>query len=80
MAEGLFLDFSTSEITTILAKAKTLVTDGKTMMSYSVGGRNATKQFSLPLETVLRECRYALKRKDPATYGYASTRTFAKFR
>ena len=80
MAEGLFLEFPTSEITTILAKAKTLVTEGKTLMAYGVGGRNATKQFSLPVDTVLRECRYALKRKDPATYGYPSTRTYAKFR
>jgi|TARA_R100001463_G_scaffold22523_2_gene54087 hypothetical protein len=80
MAEGLFLDFTTSEITTILAKAKTLLTEGKTMMSYGVGGRNATKQFTLPVDQILRECRYALKRKDPATYGYASTRTYAKFR
>lgn len=80
MAAGLFLDFTTSEITTILAKAKTLLTDGKTMMSYGVGGRNATKQFTLPVDQVLRECRYALKRKDPSTYGYASSRTYAKFR
>ena len=80
MAAGLFLDFTTSEITTILAKAKTLLIDGKTMMSYGVGGRNATKQFTLPVDQVLRECRYALKRKDPSTYGYASSRTYAKFR
>lgn len=79
-AEGLFLDFTTSEITTILAKAKTLVMEGKTLMAYGIGGRNATKQFTLPIDKVLRECRFALKKKDPATYGYLSTRTYAKFR
>jgi hypothetical protein len=79
-AEGLFLDFTTGEITTILTKAKTLVTEGKTMMAYGIGGRNSTKQFTLPIDQVLRECRFALKKKDPATYGYLSTRTYAKFR
>jgi len=79
-AEGLFLNFTTSEITTIQAKAKTLLTDGKTLMSYGIGGRNATKAFTLPIDQVLRECIYALKKKDPATYGHLSTRTYAKFR
>lgn len=79
-AEGLFLDFTTSEITTILAKAKTLITEGKTLMAYGIGGRNATKQFTLPIDQVLRECRFALKKKDPATYGHLSTRTYSKFR
>lgn len=80
MAEGLFLSFTTSEINTIIAKAKTLLTEGKTLMAYGVGGRNATKQFTLPIDQVLREARYALKRLDPTTYGHPSTRTYAKFR
>ena len=79
-AEGLFLNFSTSEIVAIQTKAKSLLTEGKTMMSYGIGGRNATKQFTLPIDQVLRECIFALKKKDPATYGYLSTRTYAKFR
>ena len=79
-AEGLFLNFSTSEIVAIQTKAKALLTEGKTMMSYGIGGRNATKQFTLPIDQVLRECIFALKKKDPATYGYLSTRTYAKFR
>ena len=79
-AEGLFLNFSTSEIVAIQTKAKTLLTEGKTMMSYGIGGRNATKQFTLPIDQVLRECIFALKKKDPATHGYLSTRTQAKFR
>ena len=79
-AEGLFLDFTTSEITTILDKAKALITEGKTLMAYGIGCRNATKQFTLPIDQVLRECRFALKKKDPATYGYLSTRTYSKFR
>ena len=70
MAEGLFLEFSASEINTIISKAKTLLTEG----------RNATKQFTLPIDQVLREARYALKRLDPATYGYPSNRTYAQFR
>ena len=36
MAEGLFLEFSTSEINTIISKAKTLLTEGKTLMAYGV--------------------------------------------
>ena len=80
MAERLFLEFSASEINTIISKAKTLLTEGKTLMAYGVGGRNATKQFTLPIDQVLREARYALKRLDPATYGYPSNRTYAQFR
>ena len=80
MAEGLFLEFSTTEINTIISKAKTLLTEGKTLMAYGVGGRNATKQFTLPIDQVLREARYALKVLDPATYGYPSRRTLAKLR
>lgn len=76
----MFLDFSTVEIVAILAKAKAMVTEGKTLMAYGIGGRNATKQFTLPIDQVLRECRFALKKKDPATYGYLSTRTYSKFR
>jgi len=37
-AEGLFLNFTTSEITTIQTKAKTLLTEGKTLMAYGIGG------------------------------------------
>jgi len=80
MAEGLFLEFTAVEINAIISKAKTLLTEGKTLMAYGVGGRNATKQFTLPIDQVLREARYALKKLDPATYGYPSNRTYAQFR
>jgi len=80
MAEGLFLEFTTTEINSIISKAKTLLLEGKTLMAYGIGGRNATKQFTLPVDQVVREARYALKRLDPATYGYPSHRTYAQFR
>ena len=51
-AEGLFLNFTTSEITTIQTKAKTLLTEGKTLMAYSIGGRINADIFAVKRDKI----------------------------
>jgi hypothetical protein len=80
MAQGLFtVGFSLDEIRSIQTKAKTLVLEGKTIMQWGEGGTSTQKQFTMPVEKVLEECRYALRRLDPETYGRNITRTRVSF-
>ena len=51
-AEGLFLNFTTSEITTIQTKAKTLLTEGKTLMAYGIGGRINADIFAVKRDKI----------------------------
>lgn len=80
MPQGFFtVAFSLDEIRSIQAKAKSLVLEGKTIMQWGEGGTSAQKQFTMPVEKVLEECRYALRRLDPETYGRNITRTRVSF-
>lgn len=75
MAKGLFIvGFSVAEVLQIQAKAKALLMEGKTVMSWNEGGLSATRQFVMPVAEVLDECAYALRRLDPDTYGRPSSR------
>ena len=71
MAKGLFIiGFSTEEVLAIQAKAKALLLEGKTIMSWSDGGgTSVTMQHVMPVAEVLEECAYALRKLDPATYA-----------
>ena len=51
-AEGLFLNFTTSEITTIQTKAKTLLTEGKTLIAYGIGGRINADIFNIKRDKI----------------------------
>ena len=51
-AEGLFLNFTTSEITPIQTKAKTLLTEGKTLMAYGIGGRINADIFAVKRDKI----------------------------
>jgi hypothetical protein len=74
MAEGLFrTNFTLSEILVIHQRAKDLLKEGKTIMSYNEAGSSASKQFTLPVDVVLKECEFTLQRMDPATYGKLKT-------
>lgn len=67
---GIFTQgFTLPEVIQIQAKAKALVLEGKTIMSYSDSGTSSSKQFTLPVREVLEECQYALSVLDPVTYG-----------
>ena len=70
MAQGLFIvGFTVEEVQAIQAKAKQLLLEGKTIMSWSDSGSSVTKQFALTVRETLEECAHALRILDPATYG-----------
>ena len=70
MAKGLFIvGFEVEEVLAIQAKAKKLLLEGKTVMSWSEGGTSASREMVMPISEILEECAYALKKLDPETYG-----------
>jgi hypothetical protein len=70
MALGLFvIGFTASEVLQIQAKAKEMLIEGKTLMSWGESGSTAAKQFAMPIREVLEECAYALPLLDPETFG-----------
>ncbi len=69
-AKGLFLvGFSVKDVRAIQSKAKALLLESKTIMSWSDSGTSTSKQFTMPVADVLAECAYALRRLDPEKYG-----------
>lgn len=80
MPKGLFITgFTVAEVLAIQTKAKTMLTEGKTVMSWSAGDASGSKQFTMPIDEVLMECRLALRTLDPNTYGRRITKTVARF-
>jgi hypothetical protein len=73
MASGIFIGLTECELLDIKAKALSMITEGKTLMSYSDSGSSASKQFAMPPKEMLSEAMFALSRLDPATYGVRRT-------
>jgi hypothetical protein len=73
MAQGLFIGLTECELLDIKAKAVSLITEGKTLMSYSDSGSSASRQMVMPARDMLAEALFALSRLDPATYGRRTT-------
>lgn len=73
MASGLFIGLTECELLDIKAKAVAMITEGKTLMSYSDSGSSASKQFAMPPKEMLSEAMFALSRLDPTTYGKRTT-------
>jgi hypothetical protein len=73
MASGLFIGLTECELLDIKAKAVAMITEGKTLMSYSDSGSSASRQMVLPAKEMLSEALFALSRLDPATYGVRRT-------
>lgn len=70
MAQGLFVvGFTVEEVQAIQAKAKQLLLEGKTIMSWNDSGSSVTKEFALSVKETLDECAHALRILDPDTYG-----------
>jgi methenyltetrahydromethanopterin cyclohydrolase len=69
MASGLFIGLTEDELLLIKSKAVTLITEGKTLMSYSDSGSSASKSFAMPPKEMLAEAMFALSQLDPSTYG-----------
>lgn len=69
MAQGLFtVGFTVAEVLQIQAKAKQMLLEGKTLMSWGDSGSSASKQFPMTVRETLDECAHALRVLDPATY------------
>ena len=73
MASGIFIGLTECELLDIKAKALAMITEGKTLMSYSDSGSSASKQFAMPPKEMLSEAMFALSRLDPQTYGSRKT-------
>jgi hypothetical protein len=73
MASGIFIGLTEDELLAIKAKAVTLITEGKTLMSYSDSGSSATRQTVMPAREMLNEALFALSRLDSQTYGIRRT-------
>lgn len=80
MAKGLFVvGFTVHEVLAIQTRAKALVMEGKTIMSWNDAETSASKQFAMPVDQVLDECAHALRILDPATYGKNRFATRSRF-
>lgn len=72
MAQGLFITgFTVAEVLSIQAKAKQMLMEGKTLMSWGDSGSSVTKQFPMSVKETLEECAFALRVLDPVTYAPA---------
>lgn len=69
MAQGLFIGLTECELLDIKAKALAMITEGKTLMSYSDSGSSASKQFAMPPKEMLSEAAFALYQLDPKQYA-----------
>jgi hypothetical protein len=81
--QGIFVGLTEAEILAIRAQAKTDITAGRVVTSYTApSGISVGKQpLTMSPGDVLLECRYALQKLDPDTYGkdVVTTRTRARF-
>lgn len=73
MASGIFIGLTECELLDIKAKALSMITEGKTLMSYSDSGSSASKQFAMPPKEMLSEAMFALSRLDSTVYGVRRT-------
>jgi len=74
MAQGLFITgFTIAEVLSIQTKAKQMLMEGKTVMSWGDSGASVSKQFPMTVKETLEECAHALRVLDPATYGARRT-------
>ena len=73
MASGIFIGLTECELLAIRSKAVAMITEGKTLMSYSDSGSSASKSFAMPPKEMLGEAMYALSKLDPQTYGKSVT-------
>ena len=62
MAQGLFtVGFTVAEIVSIQSRAKQMLLEGKTLMSWGESGSTATKEFPMTVKETLEECAHALE-------------------
>jgi hypothetical protein len=61
------------EVLGYLAQAKKFLHEPKTQVAWASEGDSATLDWALPLDYIISECRYFLKRLNPQKYGYIVT-------
>jgi hypothetical protein len=70
MARGLFVSiFTEAELLQIRDKAKAALISGTTILNYTDSGTSVGKSFTLPVDQVLDEVRFALRILNPEDYG-----------
>jgi hypothetical protein len=70
MAQGLFITgFTVAEVLSIQAKAKQMLIEGKTVMSWGDSGTSVSKQFPMSVKETLEECAHALRVLAPESHG-----------
>jgi hypothetical protein len=70
MAKGLFTTgFTVAEVLSIQSKAKQMLLEGKTIMSWGDSGSSVSKQFPMTVKETLEECAFALQKLHPEVYG-----------
>lgn len=60
MAEGTFVGLPRATVEAIRDRAVALILEGKTIMSWSDGSTNSSKQFAMPPKEMLDEAHHAL--------------------
>lgn len=81
MAMGLFLPGldTLEDVIEIRTKAINFLKEGTSVMSWTSEGSSVTKQFTLPVRTVIEECNAYLQTVDSGSYGRRVTRTNPSF-
>lgn len=69
MASGIFIGLEECQLLAIRDKAVAMITEGKTLMSYSDSGSSASKSFAMPPKEMLAEASLALYQLDPKQYA-----------
>lgn len=78
MASGIFIGLTEDQLLAIRDKAVALITEGKTLMSYSDSGSSASKSMVMPPKEMLAESQYALGILDPQQYSGSVRSTVIK--
>lgn len=74
--QGLLIDpniLTEDQILALYNVAFNLLLEGKTYVSFEGQGTGFVSKFPIPVETMLSECRYALRQLNPSVYGHNST-------
>ena len=76
----LFFDLEEAEVVAIRDRAVALITEGKTLMEVTSGGKSGRKQWALAPERMLFEARAALRHINPDDYGKRRRFTVSRVR
>jgi len=74
-ASDLFAFLTLEQVLAIQAKAASMLSEGKTVMSWGSEGKSGSKQFTMPVNEVLAECVYRLRQ-----LGYQGQRIVRRVR